>query len=155
MKTSVFSTGKIFMALLFAAVFFSVSKAKSYQLTFHENGDNLVVALDETPEGLFKEFYLIKLISPINKSIFQDGKYKITVKEKFIMLSGKTRTIVLTTDKSIIQRAFKQKIYFILVNGIASGEAPDFISAEEIMDAEILNKPFEQDSKEVDLEFSV
>ena len=126
--------------------------AKSYEVNFYESGSHLVVALDQSPEAMFNEFYYIKLISPLNKNLFEDGKYKISVKKGVLVLKGKKRTLILTTDKSVIQTAFRQKgVYYILVNGISKGTAIGELTAEDVIYSVEMNKPFEQDLKEIDL----
>jgi hypothetical protein len=125
---------------------------KSYEVNFYESGSNLVIALDQSPEGMFTEFYYIKLISPLNKSLFEDGKYKISVKKGVLVMKSKKRTLILTTDKSVIQTAFRQKgVYYILVNGISKGNAVEQVTAEDVIYSVNMSNPFEQETKEIDL----
>ncbi len=140
------------VVLLFFIATPMTSWGKSYDVSFHEEGNNLVIAFDETPEALFSEFYFVKLISPLNKSLFVDGKYKVSVKKGVLVLASKERTLILTTDKSVIQTAFRQKgTYYILVNAIASGRSDGLISAEDIIYSVRTNKPFEQEFDEINL----
>ncbi|NPA42796.1 MAG: hypothetical protein GXO27_02050 [Chlorobi bacterium] len=132
----------VMTALMF--IFTQWGWAKRVQVTFHEVKDNLIIALDENQDG-FKEFYVVKLLAPINKKLFVDDKYKVDVKKGVLVLVGKKHTLVLTVDKKIIQTAFKQRgTYYILVNGIASGKAIERIRVKELLESDLIEKVFEE-----------
>ncbi len=131
---------------------FGFSYAKSYEVKFYEKSNDLVISLDENPDGLFSEFYLIKLISPLNKSIFKDGKYKIKITDGVLILKSKEKTLILTTDKKVIQTGFRQRgVFYIWVNAIAKGESLEPIMADDVFYKEISEKPFEKDGSVLDL----
>jgi len=123
----------------------NLSWGKKTKVTFHEVKDNLIVALDENDQGVFNEFYVVKLLAPLNKNLFKNDKYKVSVKKGVLVLVGKRHTLILTVDKAVIQTAFKQRgTYYILVNGIAHGKASGGTTVDEIIRSGLIDKVFKE-----------
>jgi len=126
-------------------LFSQFGMAKKTQVSFHEIKDNLIIALDEDENGVFNEFYVVKLLSPLNKELFKDGKYKVSLKKGVLVLVGDKHTLILTVDKSVIQVAFKQRgTYYIWVNGIAHGKAAQGTTVKEVLNSGLIDKVFNE-----------
>ncbi len=151
MKTFVNFQMKTLLVLVAVMFQFHLVWGKPH-VNFHVKGNNLIVAVNEARDGTFTDFYVVKLISPLSSSLFTDGKYKIMLKKGVLVLVGKKNTLILSPDKSVLQTAFKQRrTYYILVNGIAKGNAPNPITAEDVFNSMETNKPFEKDMNFIDL----
>ncbi len=113
---------------------FQALHAKKHQVHFHQSGNELLITLNETEEGMVGKFYYIQSENPLPQRLLKDGQYKISVTNNLLFLKSKERTLIFCVNQDIVQAAFRQaKVIYLLVNGIVYGELKEPVSPQELM----------------------
>jgi len=144
MTNSILSTFMIF-TMLMAPVWGEKGIKKRVNVKFYQEGRHIIITINEDENGKFKEFFVVKLIKPVNNDILKNNRYKMIYKNHFLIFVNKYKKLIFTIDKAYTQKVFKQKrISIILVNGIAHGTSDHPITLQDILgDPELLDTVFE------------
>jgi len=108
--------------------------AKTF-VRFYKSGENLLITLDENEDGTVTDFYYIVPSGDIPYDVLLEGKYRIVPKENFVVFNGKKVKLIFTTDVTIVQAAFRQKLYYILADGIFRGHLEEPMEVQTLLKA--------------------
>ncbi len=105
------------------------------KVRFYKAGENLLITLDEKEDGTVTDFYYIVPSGDIPTDVLVDGKYRVIPKDKFVVFHGKKVKLIFTTDVSIVQAAFRQRLYYILADGMFRGHLNEPLKIETLLKA--------------------